>query len=327
MAVLWRVCDDHRWERRGPRTAPPVTHPSVSGRAPRPRWRRYPPPVSAYPASTGVHTRSGRPPASVGPPPVAPDPVPGARMSATSPSPVGSSGSCPAPPRLGLPRELPAARNPSSSTGLLLLESDGDDPVDIDSLTFTDDGIGVTRTRGEQDRVLPWTSVTAHVIEAWRGGVVPEWWVDPELNRRSVSDGPSGSVIDPGATNRALPHAEAGALIGIKTHFGTYRFLLPGEMPELARQVAAFAVRNQGPTGASSVTRVVAWGLDAERAQGEAAAEADGHLGERSAVSGGRPDRAHRHRGDPDPLQSAGTIHLPFLGGPGPATVGLLRTR
>ena len=39
--------------------------------------------------------------------------------------------------------------------GLLLLEADGSDPVDIDSLTFTDDGIGVIRTRGEQARVLP----------------------------------------------------------------------------------------------------------------------------------------------------------------------------
>jgi hypothetical protein len=208
----------------------------------------------------------------------------------------------------------------------LLLESDGDDPVDIDSLTFTDDGIGVSRTRGEQSRVLPWTSVATHVIEAWGGGVVPEWWVDPELNRRSVSDGPNGSVIDPGATNRALPHSEAGALIGIKTQFGTYRFLLPGgDARELARRVAAFAVRNQGPTGASSVTRVVAWGLDAERRKVKR-----------------RPKRTVTWS-NVQPflvvalvvliatavtlilLQSAGTIHLPFLGGTGPATVRLLR--
>jgi len=222
----------------------------------------------------------------------------------------------------------PEAPEPFIVHGLLLLESDGNDPVDIDSLTFTDDGIGVIRTRGEQARVLPWTSVAAHVIEAWGGGVIPEWWVDPELNRRSVSNGPTGSVIDPGATNRALPHSESGALIGIKTQFGTYRFLLPGgDARELARRVAAFAVRNQGPAGASSVTRVVAWGLDAERRKVKR-----------------RPKRTVTWS-NVQPflvvalivfiatavtlvlLQSAGTIHLPFLGGPGPATVGLLRTR
>jgi hypothetical protein len=233
------------------------------------------------------------------------------------------------------PAPAPAAE-PFIVRGLLLLEADGSDPVDIDSLTFTDDGIGVIRTRGEQARVLPWTSVAAHLIEAWGGGVIPEWWVDPELNRASLSDGesdglddgPNRSVIDPGATNRALPHAESGALIGIKTQFGTYRFLLPGgDAPELARRVAGFAVRNQGPIGASSVTRVVAWGVDVERRKVKR-----------------RPKRTVTWS-NVQPflvvalvvfiatavtlilLQSAGTIHLPFLGGPGPATVALLRTR
>ena len=60
----------------------------------------------------------------------------------------------------------------------------------------------------------------------------------------------------------------AGALIGIQTSYGTYRFLFPGGDPaELSRRVTAFAVRHQGPAAASTVTRVVDWGHDVERRQ------------------------------------------------------------
>ncbi len=292
----------------------------------------YPPPVSPFPPSNGSSSHSNGSSTGTVPPPLAIPSTETTDLSADpSPSTAAAPSSSPAPatPSTGPATSSTApAPEPFILHGLLLLESDGDDPVDIDSLTFTDDGIGVTRTRGEQARVLPWTSVAAHVVEAWGGGVIPEWWVDPELNRRNVNDGLSGSVVDPGATNRALPHSEAGALIGIKTQFGTYRFLLPGgDARQLARQVAAFAVRNQGPAGASSVTRVVAWGLDAERRKVKR-----------------RPKRAVTWS-NVQPflvvalivfiatamtlilLQSAGTIHLPFLGGPGTATVGLLRTQ
>jgi hypothetical protein len=50
-------------------------------------------------------------------------------------------------------------------------------------MTFGADGIGVIRYVGELPRILPWTSVVAQVVEQWRGGAIPEWWVDPELNR------------------------------------------------------------------------------------------------------------------------------------------------
>jgi hypothetical protein len=285
----------------------------------------YPPPVSPFPLSNGSPSHWNGSSTGTAPPPLA---IPSTETEDLSADPSPSTAAAPSSSAAPATPSTGPAPEPFILHGLLLLESDGDDPVDIDSLTFTDDGIGVTRTRGEQARVLPWTSVAAHVVEAWGGGVIPEWWVDPELNRRSVNDGPSDSVVDPGATNRALPHSEAGALIGIKTQFGTYRFLLPGgDARQLARQVTAFAVRNQGPAGASSVTRVVAWGLDAERRKVKR-----------------RPKRAVTWS-NVQPflvvalivfiatavtlilLQSAGTIHLPFLGGSGPAMVGLFRTQ
>ena len=91
---------------------------------------------------------------------------------------------------------------------LLLLDRDGKEPIRIDTLTFADDGIGVTRSRGDGTRILPWSSVVSHVVEAWSGGITPEWWVDPELNRSDPNDRDLSSVTDPGATNRPLPHIE-----------------------------------------------------------------------------------------------------------------------
>ena len=212
--------------------------------------------------------------------------------------------------------------------GLLLLDSAGNDPVAIDALTFGDEGIGVVRSPGELPRVLPWSSVANHVVEPWAGGIIPEWWVDPELNRTQAPAERSSVVTDPGATNRALPHVEAGALIAVQTPYGTYRFLLPrGDPKVLSRRITALAIRHQGPSGASSVTTVV----------------------------GPEPrDRRHRRSGAMAPssswskaqpylvvalilfigaavtlilLQSAGTIHLPLLGGSNPGTVGVVRIR
>jgi hypothetical protein len=91
--------------------------------------------------------------------------------------------------------------------------------------------------------------------------------------------------------------------------------------------VAAFAVRHQGPTGASTVTRVVAWGQDIERRQ--------------SVRPAPTPTGWYRIR----PiltvllvvligvvvalilLQSAGTVHLPLLGGSGQQSLPALRSR
>jgi hypothetical protein len=210
---------------------------------------------------------------------------------------------------------------------LLLLGADGDqtgEAVPIDALTFSTYGIGVVRTRGERARILPWSSVTHHVVESWSGGVIPEWWVDPELNRREAPSNAGEAITDPRATNRPRPSLEPGALIGIQTPTQTYRFLLPGgDAREISHQITDCAVRFQGAPGASSVTRVVEWGKDVER---------------RSS-----PRREKRwltwSRVQPILvvvlivflatavtlilLQSAGAIHLPYLGGIGPGVVGV----
>ena len=150
----------------------------------------------------------------------------------------------------------------------------------------------------------------------------------PQLNRRRPSPGRFDSVTDPRATNRARLGKEPGALIGIKTATQTYRFLLPGgDAREISRRVTAFAVRFQGPTGASSVTRVVRWGQDAER--------------RRVARSPKKSPTWTKVQ----PflvvalilflaaavtlilLQSSGAIHLPYLGGIGSGLIGPLRIR
>ena len=204
---------------------------------------------------------------------------------------------------------------PLTVTGLLLLDPHGNDPTPIESITFDDDGIGVVRARGQAARVLPWGAVVAHAVEPWAGGVIPEWWVESEASRNGPpddgpvdpegTDGVGALLAHPRTTGRALPHAEAGAMISIQTRTGTYRFLRSGGDPtELATRIAAFVLHHQGPVGMSTVTTV-----------------AQGRRGARSGWS-----RVH-------PwlvvalvvvviaavtvilLQSAGAIHLPFLGG------------
>jgi hypothetical protein len=212
-------------------------------------------------------------------------------------------------------RGTPSQPVPFRIEHLILLGATGTEPVDINAMTFGDDGIGVIRYAGELPRVLPWTSVAAHAVEPWQGGEIPEWWVDPELNRDDAGAVP-GLVTDPSATSRARLQAESGALIVVQTATGVYRFILPGGDPrDLSGRVTAFAVRHQGPSAASSVTRVVAWGQDAERRKSRRPPQ--------------KPSRWLRLR----PylavllilfvaavialilLQSAGTVHLPYLGG------------
>ena len=202
---------------------------------------------------------------------------------------------------------------PLTVTGLLLLDPHGYDPTQVDSMVVDDLGIGVIRRRGESPRVLPWESVVAHAVEPWGGGVIPEWWVDPEQHHPDdpgpTPDGVATAVADPLAAHRPLPHAEAGALISVQTRTGTYRFLRSGGDPvDLAAKVGAFAVRHHGPAGLSTVTTV-----------------APDHLRR------GRDGRSGWARALPllvvllvvliaaavtlILLQSAGVIHLPFLGG------------
>jgi hypothetical protein len=210
---------------------------------------------------------------------------------------------------------------------LILLGASGTDPVDIHSMTFADDGIGVIRYVGELPRILPWASVAAQVVEQWRGGAIPEWWVDPELNRGETS-GPSGAVTDPSATSRPRLHAESGALIVIQTSTGIYRFIVPGGDPrDLSRRLSALAVRYQAPAAASTVTRVVAWGHDAERRKSRRPAEKPAawtrikpYLSVLLVIFVGTAIALIL-------LQSAGTIHLPFLGGSSSGTISSLRIR
>lgn len=222
--------------------------------------------------------------------------------------------------------EVPAPQ-PFELDDLLLLDSAGNDPLGIDAIIFDDNGIAVVRHRDEQPRLLPWASVSAHVVERWSGGIIPEWWVDPELNRSDPPPGQRSVVTDPQATSRSMPHIEPGALIGIQTPTRTYRFVLPGGDPhELSRRITAFAVRRQGPSGASSVTTVVGKG--------------SGSQSERDTPPGDPASSWSKIQ----PylvvllillictavtlilLQSAGAIHLPFLGGANSGSPGPLRT-
>lgn len=208
--------------------------------------------------------------------------------------------------------------------GLLLLGSDGANPLQLDGITLVFDEHGVqVSTAADRPRVLPWVSLTTHLVEPWNGEVTPEWWVDPELHREEDDPAPT-VVIDPDATNRPLPHLQDGALISLRTPFATYRFLLPGgDAATLGPRIAALAVDHQGPTGAPAVTTVVASPLAVPR----------------DDVAG----RITWRQVQPVLvvllvvflvvsvililLQSAGTIHLPFLGGANPGTIGPLRTR
>jgi hypothetical protein len=206
---------------------------------------------------------------------------------------------------------------PLTVSGLLLLDPHGYYPTLIDSVVVDDRGIGVVRRRGEAPRLLPWTAVVAHAVEPWGGGVVPGWWVDAEGTRPdgpvAVPDGPPDALstlpaaAGTSSAGRRLPHAEPGALLSVQTRSGTYRFLRAGGDPaELARRIGAFAVRHNGPSGLSTVTTVAPRRLR-------------------------RPHRAGWARVQPllvvllvvvvavavtlILLQSAGVVHLPFLGG------------
>ena len=150
---------------------------------------------------------------------------------------------------------------PLTVTSLLLLDPHGYEPSRVDSVVVNDLGIGVIRRRGEAPRLLPWGSVVAHVVEPWGGGVIPDWWVDPVEppveGPVPASEVASSEPVDLLTAHRHLPHTEAGALISIRTRTGTYRFLREGADPiDLAARIGAFAVRQQGPSGLSTVTTV-----------------------------------------------------------------------
>jgi hypothetical protein len=103
-------------------------------------------------------------------------------------------------------------------------------------------------------------------------------------------------------------------MISIQTRTGTYRFLRSGGDPtELAARIAGFVLHHQGPAGMSTVTTV-----------------ARGRRGARSGWSRVRPwlvvllVAVIAAAVTVILLQSAGVIHLPFLGGGGSSGSGAM---
>jgi hypothetical protein len=204
--------------------------------------------------------------------------------------------------------------------GLVMLDTATEEPVAIEAMFFADDGIGVIHKRGDRPRILPWSALSAHAVEKWVGGEIPATWL---LQRPDDAGREPWVVQAPAPAPRRLPRVEAGALIGIQTPYGTYRFLYPGGDPSaLSRHVTAFAVRHQGPKAASTVTRVVSWGHDVERRQSDRSAakpvgwaRAQPYLVVALVVFLAAVVTLIL-------LQSAGTIHLPLLGGTGASGTG-----
>jgi hypothetical protein len=204
-------------------------------------------------------------------------------------------------------------------TGLLLFDPHGHDPTPVESLTVDDTGIGVVRSRGHDPRVLPWDAMLAQAVEPWSGGIVPEWWDAPGPDGPGTVRVDSSGHLDPGTgtgdlltTGRVLPYAEAGAMISIQTRTGTYRFLRPGADPsEVAGRLAEFAIRHRGSAGVSSVTTVAPKRHRRDRASS------------RSTWARLRPWLVVllivliAAAVTVILLQSAGEIHLPFLGSGG----------
>lgn len=214
----------------------------------------------------------------------------------------------------------PAEPQPFALDGLILLSGDGNAPQPVDGirLTFDARGVGVVHRPDEPPRLLPWSSLIAHSVEPWSGGVTPEWWVDPEFNRTGEGIVDDHDVIDPVATERSSSLTRAGALISLRTVLATYRFLLPdGNVDELRPRIGVFALRHQGPSGSSSTATVFAG-----RSPGQAGRPAPG-LSWRSV----RPVltvvlvAVLLTAAILIVLQSAGTVHLPFLGGANSGTV------
>jgi hypothetical protein len=218
---------------------------------------------------------------------------------------------------------------------LILFDSAGNDPVAIEAIVFTDEGIGVVRTPGSGPRILPWSAVSAHVVERWSGGVVPAWWVAPQPRPngappqpRSNGASPQEDRVRPETAHRPLPQADPGAVIAIQTPFGTYRFLRPGaDATELSNRITDFAVRHQGLSGVPSVTLVARPRRGNDRRQG----------------SRSRPPVSRWARVRPYLavalvvfivatvtlilMQSAGVIHLPYLGGTGSGQIAPVTIR
>jgi hypothetical protein len=231
-----------------------------------------------------------------------------------------------APPPRGDPVLTVARSRPLRLESAYLLDPVANATAPLDAIVFNDDGIGVVEHPGQPPRVLPWSSVSAHVVEAWSGGVVPEWWVDPELERDDANGAPGPTITDPDARVRGWPSVEPGSLIGIQTPTGTYRFLLPGIDPvRISGQINAIAARHRIPSALAPVTTATEDSLERRRRAGI----------RRSTWSKVQPYLVVvlvvfiATAVTLILLQSAGAIHLPFLGGANSGSLGrpVLRIR
>jgi len=178
-------------------------------------------------------------------------------------------------------------------------------------------GVTVSMPPDPTEHLLPWSSILTHVVEPWSGGIIPEWWVDPELHHPGDTGGLDRVAIDPSVGARAPAHAEPGALVSLRTPTTTYRFLVPdGDAGVLGARIADLAIVHHGPAAVSTVTT----------------ARLPESRGGRTAQ---RPTWYRRLRAVVTVvtvlivavvatlvlLQSAGRIHLPILGGAGPGEI------
>ncbi len=193
--------------------------------------------------------------------------------------------------------------------GVVLLPPGHDARGAIGGVVVTFDDGGVTlASAAHLPRVLPWSSLETYVVEPGGGSEAP-WWVDPELRR--PEDGAPGQGPDGGRTGASGAVAgKPGALVSLRTAGGTYRLLVPGaDSDALGARLHLLAAAHLPPEALPTVTTA------AVRAPAVPA-----------------PTRWQRVR----PvlavlvavvaaaaitvilLQSAGVVHLPFLGSTGP---------
>ena len=160
------------------------------------------------------------------------------------------------------PRPVPSVDAPTYVVdGALLLGGELDHPTVVDGITlqFGDDGVAVRRRADASIRILPWGLLAGHAVEAWHGGILPEWWVDPELERDAAAEleAERHAVVDPWATSRPFPRSLSGTLISLRSPQATYRFLVPdGDPVTIGEGIEGAAAGHQGPAAAGSVTTV-----------------------------------------------------------------------
>ncbi|MGC8462915.1 MAG: hypothetical protein ACP5P9_04510 [Acidimicrobiales bacterium] len=185
------------------------------------------------------------------------------------------------------------------------------------SLVIDDQGVTLTTADAGNPRMLPWSSLETYVIEPISPSTSP-WWVDPELHDPAEPAPSRRSTATPGHRRRrkslvpAEP-GELGALVSLRTAAGTYRLLVAGlDSDALAVRVRPLAAAHLPPAALPTVTTV----------QTRPATPAPSMTWERirpllavlAAVVAAAAIAAIL-------LQSAGVVHLPFLGGTGPTAL------